>query len=40
MRKRPTVHGVHAASPRLTPAAAAVLAAVTCLPLLIVVLLV
>lgn len=38
--KQPTVHGIHAAAPRLTRAAAAVLAAVTCLPLLIVVLLI
>jgi len=38
--RKTTVHGVHARSPRLTPLAAAVLAAVTCLPLLIVVLLV
>lgn len=40
MRQRPTVHGIHAAAPRLTHGAAAVLAAFTCLPLLLIVLLV
>ncbi len=40
LRKHHTVHGIHAAAPRLTIGAAAVLAAVTCLPLLMIVLLV
>ncbi|MFZ3582550.1 hypothetical protein ACOI1H_10315 [Loktanella sp. DJP18] len=40
MRQRPAVHGIHAAAPRLTLPATAVLAAVTCLPLLLIVLLV
>jgi preprotein translocase subunit SecY len=36
-RTRSTVHGIHAAAPRLTLTAAAVLAALTCLPLLMLV---
>ncbi|SEM45189.1 hypothetical protein SAMN04488003_101164 [Loktanella fryxellensis] len=35
--RRSTVYGIHATAPRLTPPAAAVLAALTCLPLLVLV---